>query len=92
VSVGSTLTKTIGGAVLNKIGGDRNDNAEAIYQEVAAGASIVKANNVTFEAQAMLTLVMGASTLTITPASVMVAGVSVKIDGATVSNGIVVDN
>lgn len=92
VSVGTTLTKTIGGAILNKIGGDRNDNAEAIYQEVAAGASIVKANNVTFEAQAMLSLVMGASTLTITPASVMIAGVSVKIDGATVDTGIVIDN
>jgi type VI secretion system secreted protein VgrG len=88
----ATLSKTIGGAILNKIGGDRDDKAEAIFSELAGGAQIVKANNVTYEADAMISLIMGASTLIITPASVMIAGVSVKIDGATVDNGIVIDN
>lgn len=92
VDVGAMLSKTVGGAILNKISGDRNDNAEAIYQEVVGGAQIVKANNITFEASEMLTLVMGASTVTITPASVMIAGASLKADAALVDTGIVIDN
>lgn len=92
VDCGAMLSKTVGGAILTKIGGDRNDNAEAIYTETVAGAQVIKANNVTFEATQMLSLVMGASTVVITPASVMIAGVSMKLDGATVDTGIVLDN
>lgn len=92
VDCGAMLTKMIGGALLAKIGGDRNDNAQAIYSETVGGAQVVKANNVTFEATTMLTLVMGASTVMITPASVMITGASVKLDGAVVDTGIVVDN
>jgi type VI secretion system secreted protein VgrG len=92
VDCGAMLSKMVGGAILTKIGGDRNDNAQAMWSETVAGAQVVKANNVTYEATAMISLVMGGSTLTITPASVMIAGVSVKMDGATVDTGIVLDN
>lgn len=92
VDVGATLNQTIGGAILAKISGDRNDNAEVAYNEVVGGAQIVKATNVTFEGQAMISLVMGASTITLLPAMVLVAGVSLKADAETVDNGIVVDN
>ncbi len=92
VDAGAMLSKMIGGAVLAKIGADRNDNAEAVYSEVVAGAQVIKAANVTFEAEAALSLVMGASILSLTPASVTITGVSVKLDGKTVDNGMVLDN
>ena len=50
--------------------------------EVAAGAHILKADNVVFEADTLLSFVMGASTITLTPASISIAGLSIKIDGA----------
>ena len=82
VDVGGNLTEMVGGAVLASVGGDRNDNAGSTFTEIAAGASILKADNVTFEAETALTVVMGASILSLTPASVAIVGVSVKIDGA----------
>ena len=51
-------------------------------REVAAGAHILKADNVVFEADTLLSFVMGASTITLTPASISIAGLSIKIDGA----------
>jgi type VI secretion system secreted protein VgrG len=92
VDCGAMLSKMVGGAILAKISGDRNDNAQAAYSEIVAGAQVVKANNVTFEATTMLSLVMGASTITLMPAMVAIAGVSVKLDGAVVDTGIVMDN
>jgi type VI secretion system secreted protein VgrG len=53
----------------------------------------VKANNVTFEAEGMLTLVMGASILSLTPASVAILGLSAKLDGNVVDTAaLIVDN
>jgi type VI secretion system secreted protein VgrG len=92
VDVGAILNKTVGGAILNKIGGDRNDNAKGVYNEVAGGALVTKAANVTFEATSTLSLVMGGSTVIITPASVAIAGATVKLAGATIDHGIVLDN
>jgi type VI secretion system secreted protein VgrG len=82
VDVGGALSSQVAGAVVASVKGDRADSSGAAFTEVAAGASILKADNVVFEAQASLSVVMGASVLAITPASVSIAGVSVKIDGA----------
>jgi type VI secretion system secreted protein VgrG len=82
VDVTGNLTEMVGGAVLASIKGDRNDNAGASFTEIAAGASIVKADSVTFEADGALSVVMGGSILSLTPASVSFVGTSVKIDGA----------
>ena len=82
VQIKGMLTQTVGGAILNKIDGDRNDTAKTMYTEIAAGASIVKvAGDVTYEGEALVTLVMGASIMMITPASVMILGTSAKMDG-----------
>jgi type VI secretion system secreted protein VgrG len=64
-----------------------------MYTEIAAGAHIVKADNIVFTADAAITLVMGASILSITPASVAVLGTSVKLDGDVAETAaLVVDN
>jgi type VI secretion system secreted protein VgrG len=53
----------------------------------------LKCDNAVFEADNVLSLVMGASTLTMTPASVSIAGISVKIDGATAeTSALILDN
>ena len=82
VTVGGSMTEMVGGAVLASVKGDRSDNAGSSFTEIAAGASIVKADKVVFEADTALCVVMGASILALTPASVSIVGVSVKIDGA----------
>ena len=93
VEVKGVLTQMVGGAVINKVKGDKTESAGATYTEIAAGASVVKADNVTYEAEAMLMCVMGGSVLMITPASVMVVGVSTKLDGPVVEDGaLVIDN
>jgi type VI secretion system secreted protein VgrG len=89
---GSMMHK-VAGAILTKIAGDRSDGSSANYTEIAAGAHIIKATNVMFEAETMLSLVMGASTITLLPALVAIAGVSMKLDGAATDTGaLVVDN
>jgi hypothetical protein len=60
--------------------------------DVAAGVQIIKGKNVTFEAQSALSVVMGGATLTLTPASISVAGASVTLDGKTSNLGIVLNN
>ncbi len=72
----------VGGAVLAKVDGDRSESCEGKFTEVAAGAHIVKAKNVTYEAEDLLTLVMGASIVLMTPHSVSLVGTSIKLDGA----------
>lgn len=87
------LTTQIVGAKFDKVDGDRAESAGATYTNVAAGAQLIKADNITFEAEGLLTLVMGGSALIITPASVSIAGVSVKLDGATAETAaLVMDN
>jgi type VI secretion system secreted protein VgrG len=81
VDVGGAMTQKVAGAIINKISGDKNESASASYTEIAAGAHLVKAANITFEADSMLTLVMGASTITLLPAAIMIAGTSVKLNG-----------
>lgn len=92
VEVGGSMTTKVAGAIINIADGDRAEKAGGTFTEVAAGAQIVKAKNVTFEASGMIAVVMGASTLILLPALVVLAGISAKLDGNTVDLGIVIDN
>jgi type VI secretion system secreted protein VgrG len=93
VNVGAALKQKVAGAILTKIKGDRSDSSSADYMEVAGGAQIVKAVNVTFEAESLLSVVMGASTITLTKASVSIAGTKITLDGDVADEGaLIVDN
>jgi len=92
VEVGGSMMQKVAGAILAKIGGDRADNAGATFTEVAAGAHILKADNVVFEGDGIVSFVMGASTITLTPASISIAGVSIKLDGATAETAALILN
>ena len=93
VVVTGPLTQKVGGAIVANVGGNRIESASTSFTEVAGGAHVVKAANVTYEATAALTVVMGASTLTLLPDVVLVAGVSIKLDGVVKDGGVlVVDN
>ena len=93
VEIAGTMMHKVAGAIITKIDADRADEAGGTYTEVAAGAHILKADNVVFEADAVLSFVMGASTITLTPVSISIAGVSIKIDGATAETAaLVMDN
>ncbi|MEZ4296118.1 MAG: type VI secretion system tip protein TssI/VgrG [Polyangiaceae bacterium] len=93
VEVGGTLNHKVAGAVITSISGTRADASKGAYTEVAGGAQIIKANVVMFEAEDLLSVVMGGSTLTLTPASVSIAGTSITLDGEVVEEAaMVVDN
>ncbi len=93
VTVGGALSQKVAGAIGTIIKGDRADTSSADFLEVAGGAQIMKATNVVFEAQDLLSVVMGASTITLTPASVSIAGTKITIDGeCDETAALVVDN
>jgi type VI secretion system secreted protein VgrG len=92
VEVGGSLTQKVAGAVVNLTDADRAEKAGSTFTEVAAGAQVVKATNVTLEGDSMIAIVMGASALLVTPAAVVVVGLSAKLDGDVVDKGIVIDN
>ena len=92
VEVGGSMTTKVIGAIVNIASADRVEKAGGMFTEVAAGAQIVKAKNVTFEATGMIAVVMGASTLILLPAIVVLAGISAKLDGDTADLGIIIDN
>ncbi|MDC0681286.1 type VI secretion system Vgr family protein [Sorangium atrum] len=81
VQVGGSMNVKVGGAIVNVANGNRVESSLGTYTELAGGAQLVKANNAVFEATGALTLVMGASILSLTPASVAIIGVSAKLDG-----------
>lgn len=93
VEVGGNMMTQVAGAILNIASGDRVDKAGGSYTEIAAGAQLVKANNIVIEADSLLSLVMGASTITLLPAAVALAGLQIKLDGNVSDLGaLVVDN
>jgi type VI secretion system secreted protein VgrG len=93
VEVGGSMTAKTVGAIVNVATGDRTEQAGGNFTEVAVGAQLVKAGIVSFEAESMLTLVMGASILSLTPASVAILGLSAKLDGDVADTGaLIVDN
>ncbi|MFT3772974.1 MAG: type VI secretion system tip protein TssI/VgrG [Minicystis sp.] len=81
VRVGAGLKQKVAGAILNQLKADRSDTSAGDFLEVAGGAQIVKATNVVFQAETLLSVVMGASTITLTPASVSIAGAKITLDG-----------
>jgi len=81
VTIGGNLTQKVAGAILVKTKGDRADSTGGSFTEIAAGAELIKATNVVYKADTLLSVVMGASTITLTPASVSIAGVKITIDG-----------
>ncbi|MDI1443564.1 type VI secretion system tip protein TssI/VgrG [Polyangium sp. 6x1] len=92
VEVGAGLSQKVIGAIINKVSGDREDQSKGDFLEVAGGAQIIKATNVKFEAENLLSVVMGASTLTLTPASVSIAGTKITLDGDCDELGLIKDN
>ena len=91
VQVSGALSRTVGGAIINSVKGNRDDSAGATWTEIAAGAQLVKADNIVFEAEAMLSLVMGASVVMMMPAMIMVTGVSAKLDGDVTGEALTLD-
>jgi type VI secretion system secreted protein VgrG len=92
VAITGAFTQMVGGALIYSVKGDKTDSAGATYLELAAGAQFVKADKLVFEAETMLTLVMGASIITMLPGIILVAGVSVKLDGPVTSPLLVMNN
>jgi type VI secretion system secreted protein VgrG len=93
VEVGGSMSVKVAGALVNITTEDHAEKAGGTYTEVAAGAHLVKAANATYEAETAITLVMGASILSITPASVAILGISAKLDGAVADTAaLIVDN
>jgi type VI secretion system secreted protein VgrG len=90
---GSMTAKTVG-AIVNVAKADHAENAGGNYTEVAVGAQIVKSGaDISFEADDLLTVVMGASILSLTPASVALLGLSAKLDGDVADTAIlIIDN
>lgn len=86
------ITRMVGGAIIVSAKGDRSDKAGTTLTDTAAGAQIIKADNVSFEAEGLLSFVMGASTITLTPVSIIIAGVTLKVDADNNNLGIVFDN
>jgi len=93
VDVSGSLSSKTAGLVYRKVDGNLGESASGGITEVAAGAQLMKAAKIDIEAQSLLSVVMGASTITMTPSAVVVAGVSIKVDGEVVDEGaMVLDN
>jgi type VI secretion system secreted protein VgrG len=92
VDVGANLSQKVIGAIANKVTGDREDQSKGDFLDIAGGAQIITAKNVVFKAETILSVVMGASTLTLTPASVSIAGTSITLDGDCDELGLIKDN
>lgn len=83
VTVGGSMTHDVGAAVGIMTKADLNDNSGGNLTDLALGAQVVKATNVTYTAETLLTVICGGSTLTLTPGSVTLAGAKVDFDGLT---------
>ena len=83
----------VAGAIVNKVKGDKSDKSGGAFTDIVAGAQLVKADNITFEGESLVAVVMGASTLIVSAPAILLAGTSVKWDGATKDLGaLIVDN
>jgi len=85
----ASLSQMVAGAIGNIVSGDRSEEASGDFTEVAGGAHIIQAANITIEATDLLSIVMGASTLTLTSSAIAIAGVKITFDG-TIKEGILV--
>lgn len=87
----ASLDQKVAGAIGAIVKGDRGEEASGDFTEVAVGAQIIEGANVVFEADDLLSVVMGASTITLTPSAVAIAGVKVTLDGTAVEGMAVLD-
>jgi len=87
VEVGGKRSLKVGGAYLMKIGGALVQEVKGTLMSIAAGALIAKSANTTVKAEDLLTLVAGASIITMTPSSITIAGTSVKVDAESAQKG-----
>ncbi len=93
VDVTGTMNQKVAGLVYRKTDADLAETAGGNFMEVATGAQLLKATNIAIEGETMVTLVMGASVIIMTPNSVSIAGVSIKVDGEVIDEGaLVADN
>ena len=93
VDVSGTMNQKVAGLVYRKTDADLGETSGANFMEVATGAQLLKATNITIEGDSLVTLVMGASVICVTPQSVSIAGVSIKVDGEVIDEGaLVADN
>jgi type VI secretion system secreted protein VgrG len=92
VAINGVFTQNVGGALIYSVKGSKSDKAGASWTEVAGGAQFVKATNIVFEAETMLTLVMGASIIMMMPGMIMVTAVQAKLDGNVVGQMLTLDN
>jgi type VI secretion system secreted protein VgrG len=93
VDVSGTMMEKVGGAIVRSVNGDLAEKAGAGFTEIASGAEILKATNIQIEGETMVTIAMGASTLVLMPAMIVIAGASVKMDGEVDDAGaLVMDN
>jgi type VI secretion system secreted protein VgrG len=88
----ASLARSTGGAVAIVTKGDHEEKASGSYTEAAGGAHVIQASNVVFKAESLLSVVMGGSTITLTPGSVTIAGATIKIDAPSDQLGLVRDN
>ena len=93
VEIGGNLTTMVAGAIVHKVKGDKSDKAGGPFTDLVAGAQIIKAKSATFEGEDLVAVVMGASTLIVSKPAILLAGTSVKWDGATKDTAaLIVDN
>ena len=93
VEVGGNLTTKVAGAIVHKVKGDKTDKSGGPFTDLVAGAQIIKADNVTFEGESLVAVVMGASTLIISAPAILLAGTSIKWDGVTKDTAaLIIDN
>jgi type VI secretion system secreted protein VgrG len=90
VDVTTSMTSKVAGLVYRKTDGDLAETGTGGVTEVATGAQLLKATNISIEGTSKVTLVMGASVLSVMDGMVSLAGLSVKIDGETVDEGALV--
>jgi type VI secretion system secreted protein VgrG len=87
------MNQKVAGLVYRKTDADLAETAGADFMEVATGAQLFKATNISIEGESLVTLVMGASVICVTTQSVSIAGVSIKVDGEVIDDGaLVADN
>ncbi len=91
VTSAASLDQSVTLAIGNIISGDRTEEAGGDFNEIAVGAHIMEAANITIEAEDLLSIIMGASTITMTPDAIAIAGVSVTLDGTTAEGILVMD-
>jgi type VI secretion system secreted protein VgrG len=83
----------VAGLIYRKVAEDLAEKSGGSVMEVATGAQILKAKNILIEGETAVTVVMGASVISMTPSTISIAGTSIKLDGEVADEGaLIVDN